>query len=394
MVHDAVQCTSEATLETPSQCTPIHGFMTAQLSSQHQRQLALYKDMTPEQYLLQTIQSYITQNSTNYQTKDLLNITYIGQREMKLQNINPEVLARPISNGVEAQQAYPGSKYVGISVAGIFIAVLLVGLIYSYREDGNGRKKREEEEVEMVMEDLEVVEVKESVDSEDGQAVHGEVNHMDSMVASDGGSVPESPAKLLLNETTLSNESPSSMNPNIQPRDNSSVGLRGRVCSDESPVKMVKSDDASVEMDRFPVSSSNPEVQSNENESADSQQMEPMSSMEEDIPNNDDSVISPPIIADDDSVISPTKIADGENCDSDESFPAPDDTDWDGISNNGLNIDESNPVDANLSPSEATEKMSNTAPFIVENGSSDIDDDSESYEDEDDGDLEGVPKFV
>ena len=338
-------------------------------------------------------------NSTAYLTEELLHVSYIGQRDLKITNIDPEVLARPIANGVEARQAYPGSKYVGISVAGIFIAVLLVGLVYSYREEKRN-DRQELEDVEMVMdEDVEaIIDGKESSDTvEDGQNnAYPDVNHMDSMVASDGGSVQESPAKLLLNESNISNESPSSMNPNVVlSSDNHVVGLRGRVCSDESPVKTSKSDDASVELDTFaPVSSSDPVPQPNNDDgSIDSGPMAPMSSMEEEVPNNDDSVVSPPNIADDDSVSSPTKIANDENSASDESSNVPDDTHWAGIVSNRNDIDEENPVDVNLSPSEATEKMSNTAPFIVENGSSDIDDDHESSEDE--NDSQGlVPKFV
>lgn len=379
-----VDCTLEVTLQTPSVCTPIHGFMTAQLapveSSKRQRYLGKqYRESTPEQYLLSTVESYMVNNQSAYLTDELLHVAYIGERDLKIGNIDPEVLARPIANSADAEEAYPGSKYVGISVAGIFIAVLLVGLIYSYRED---RQKRKAEEVEMDMEDddVEVVDVEESKDVlEECDGAFPVMDNMNSMVASDGGSVQESPAKLLLNESSMSNESsiPPPLDPNV-PTDNL-FGLKGKISSDASMVQSKEdSDDGSAGIDVFDV------PQNDDDESTESQPMESMSIVED--PRDEDSVESSTNSEDVDSA----------SQESDDTPNVANDPNWAGMVNNEPSDAETTPLDVNLSPSEATEKMSNTAPFIVENGSSDIEDGLEGEEevnDEDNG-PDGVPSLV
>ena len=374
-----MDCTSEATLQTPTVCTPIHGFMTAQLapveSSKRQRHLGQYGQSTPEQYLLSTVESYMTNNQSAYLTDELLHVAYIGERDLKIGNIDPEVLARPIANSVDAEEAYPGSKYVGISVAGIFIAVLLVGLIYSYREDR--QKRKEEEEVEMGMEVVDVEESKDVLEECDG--AFPVMDNMNSMVASDGGSVQESPAKLLLNESSTSNESsiPPPHDPNV-PTDNL-FGLKGKISSDASMVQSKENfDDDSADIDVFDV------PQKDDDESTESQPMESMSIVED--PRDEDSVASSANSEDVDSA----------SQESDDTPNVANDPNWAGIVNNEPSDAETTPLDVNLSPSEATEKMSNTAPFIVENGSSDIEDGLESEEEVNDKDngTDGVPSLV
>ena len=150
----SVECTSETKLSTPTTCTPIHGNMTAWLALEEVRRLRRLEkqngNQTPEEYLLKIVQSYMENNQPTYTTDDLLHVTYVGQRDVKISDIDPDVLARPIANELEdgASSSYSASKYVGIGVAGIFIAVLLAGAIYSYRE-GKQRKRESAHDVEM-----------------------------------------------------------------------------------------------------------------------------------------------------------------------------------------------------------------------------------------------------
>jgi hypothetical protein len=286
-----------------------------------------FNDQTPEEFLLDTVQSYMTNNQTSYRTDTLLHVAYVEERNLQINNIDPEVFARPISNVAE-EEAATNSKYVGIGVAGIFIAILLAGLMYTYREERQRRLGQVDNDAEMDMEGGNVqASGKEGNDSsssdslEDGDgAFPTVVNPLDSMAVSDGGSVGSLP-KLLLNESNVSNESsiPPSLDPNV-------------------PKNKDREDDDS-----------------------------PVSSLD---------------IAGDDSI----------SQDSSENSPRSD-PNWAGVVNTGPDDDESHIMDVNLSPSEATEKMSNTAPFIVENGSSDIEDGLESDDEEEDN-PRALPSLV
>lgn len=358
--------------------------MTAHLASSQMKRLrhlakVYYEEetTTPEQYLLSTVESYMNNNQTHYVTDELLHVSYVGERNLKLDNIDPGVLVRPVANTVDVEEAYPGSKYVGIGVAGIFIIVLLAGLIYLYRED---RQTGRDVEMDMEGQDEDDAEVKEDkviVGEEDG-AFPSTLNNMGSMAASDG-----SPAKLLLNESNVSNESsiPPSLDPNV-PTDNL-FGLQGKVCSDEYPEPIPNNDESdSSDIDVFePISPKTSEASKQDDESVESPQIQPMPLTENEVPQDDDSVVSLPNEDDSDSQES-----------SDDTPDAANDPNWAGIVNNR----ESAVEDTNLSPSEATAKMSNnSARFLVENGSSDVEDGSES--DEDDPEKLGsnsLPGFV
>jgi hypothetical protein len=345
-------------------------------SKRPRRQLGQqFNDQTPEEFLLDTVQSYMTNNQTSYRTDTLLHVAYVEERNLQINNIDPEVFARPISNVAE-EEAATNSKYVGIGVAGIFIAILLAGLMYTYREERQRRLGQVDNDAEMDMEGGNVqASGKEGNDSsssdslEDGDgAFPTVVNPLDSMAVSDGGSVGSLP-KLLLNESNISNESsiPPSLDPNV-PTDNL-FGLEGKVCSDEYPVPPSKED----ELDVF---------HSTTMESQPVEQMK-MSSIDENKDReDDDSPVSSLDIAGDDSI----------SQDSSENSPR-NDPNWAGVVNTGPDDDESPIMDVNLSPSEATEKMSNTAPFIVENGSSDIEDGLESDDEEEDN-PRALPSLV
>jgi hypothetical protein len=156
-------------------------------------------------------------------------------------------------------------------------------------------------------------------------------------------------------------------------------GLQGKVFSDEYPEPALKNDDdVSSDIDVFePLSPTTSETLKKDDESDESQQMQPSS----DGPKDDDSAESAPNEADNDSQES-----------SDDTPDVANDPNWAGI----VNHPEVVAGDTNLSPSEATAKMSNSARFLFENGSSDIEDGLEIDEDDDTEKVgrTSLPSFV
>lgn len=352
--------------------------MTAHLVSQRRRHLSKQYGESPEQYLLSTAESYMTNNQSLYLTNELLHVSYVGERDLQLNNIDPGVLARPVANNVEVEQAYPGSRYVGIGVAVVFIGVLWAGLIYSHREDRRGGVE-EEDEMDMEEEEDDDVNAEESENElEEGDGAFPVLKNVNSTAASNGGLIQQSQAKLLLNESNVSDASsvPTSLDPNV-PTDNL-FGLQGKVSSDEYvlPPPKEDTDDNSDDIDVFePNSPTESDSPPKDDESVKSQQIESISSTEE--------------AQDDNSTTASSNAAGGDIASQESSrdeSPA-NDPNWAGVVNKDT---EATSMNVNLSPSEATEKMSNTAPFILENNSSDVEDGLESEDDE----VEGVPSLI
>lgn len=320
-----------------------------------------------EGFLLRTVQTYMEQNQTHYLGNDLLHVEYVGVRDLEITNIDPEVLARPISSE-RAEGNRPSSKYIGIGVAGVFLAVLVGGLVYAYR-----KRDRKVDDVQMDMErgndDAEMREVLSRSSSDDSLHKEGEdgafpsVRNMDSMKA-DAGSV-NPPPDLLPNESTEISVPP--FDPNV-PSDNL-FGLRGRVMSDEyptSPKQVNGSDDDEME----PLSPTNTD---------DSQSLAL-------VPTEDDSQATPIPTSDLDNVSESSlpKISEEEENyhSSDKSLSEEDRI----VSGRVMRVTPGQsyqtPEESDLSPSDATEKMGNTVPFLVNNESSDLEDELDSQDEQ------------
>lgn len=208
-------CTSEVTLEAESKCTPIHGYMTAWVTVEQIRLLRQlgHPATTVEEHeevLLDIVQSYIMQSQTAYLNDNLLHVAYMEPRDLKLNIIDPEVLVRPInpvnSGGDSSSRAK--ALHVGLGVAGAFFAVCVAGMAVVHRRRRQRRqgRTREMNEPDLDMEG-QVIEdgpfgavspqYKPSYDdSEDDGSADGAfptVANMDSMMASDGGSMHGSP---------------------------------------------------------------------------------------------------------------------------------------------------------------------------------------------------------
>ena len=308
--------------------------MTAYLAdeeTQRLRQLSqLSSEQSPEEYLLKTIQSYMENNQTHYATDELLSVSYAGPNTGEIQQNDPEISTRPIdASNIENKEGYPGSKYIGISVASIFIVVLLMGLIYSYREKKRKekeRKTRENDNPEMENRDGDIEAIVGGT-SQDGDDHDDALPPLDSMAATDGDSSvdDDSPAKSLSKDSMMPYES--SLLPPLDlhesPSDDMLYG-KDDESAESQPIDRVFSD---AESQPMVVSEDHPEH------------------------NDDDSNIYPPRLVEEDSI----------SRDSNSSNEV--DTNWGGYADNTLDTTESTNADVNLSPSEATERMGNTAPL-------------------------------
>ena len=152
-------------LDVPSKCTPIHGYMTGWIAKTQQERLRHLIENTKEEQesmLLNTIESFIQHNQTSYITADsstsgnndlLLHVAYVGERNLSISSIDPEVLARPKidSNKVAMDADDNGglnSGYIGLTVAAAFLIIIAVligaGLVHRQR-----RRNRQHDEPEM-----------------------------------------------------------------------------------------------------------------------------------------------------------------------------------------------------------------------------------------------------
>ncbi|KAL3795891.1 hypothetical protein HJC23_002162 [Cyclotella cryptica] len=309
------------------------------------RQLSLESNsdyQTPEKYLLSTIQSYIEENQTSYLTDNLLEVAFVGERDFELNDTDQDILIRPVTPQADTEAANNiSSKYIGIGIGSVFFAILLAGLVFSYYQNKQSERNLEEN-VEMDMEagnresnyDVKRPESssKSSGSFKDEDGAFPSVNNIQSMVASDGGSIQDSPPKLLLKESDVSHDSSiwTSLDPNIPTED--IFGLRGKVCSDEYPVTQQKKEEL-----------------------------------------NDSQTIAPPRIMNNDNG---DQHGDAYSSGSGSDEP--------------LNVEPSR-EDDNMSPSEDTEKMGNTAPFLVEDAHSAIEeDDISSLDSHVNVDIEGL----
>ena len=146
-------CTSSPpTMDMPSKCIPIRGFMTAWITEAQQTRLLRHLATTTteeehEEMLLGIIESYIEQNQTSYLTNNdansnandqLLHVSYVGERTLSIGMINPDVLARPVPSGnkvVNLEDDNGGFKagYIGIATAAVLLAFVAIGAVWVRR---------------------------------------------------------------------------------------------------------------------------------------------------------------------------------------------------------------------------------------------------------------------
>jgi len=81
---DLGRCTSVATLDAPSECSPVLGAMTVWITDVQRRRLRQLVDgeEQTEAMLLDTIETYIEENQASYLNDELLHVAYIGQRNL------------------------------------------------------------------------------------------------------------------------------------------------------------------------------------------------------------------------------------------------------------------------------------------------------------------------
>eukprot|EP00571_Detonula_confervacea_P015749 CAMPEP_0172297760 /NCGR_PEP_ID=MMETSP1058-20130122/668_1 /TAXON_ID=83371 /ORGANISM="Detonula confervacea, Strain CCMP 353" /LENGTH=574 /DNA_ID=CAMNT_0013006949 /DNA_START=96 /DNA_END=1820 /DNA_ORIENTATION=- len=147
---ELLECTSSVTLGTPSECSPIHGAMTAWITSAQQQRLRQLVDTDSkeeqEAMLLNTVQSYIEQNQDSYLNDDLLHVAYIGQRNLTVGDVKTPDPVR----GTEQIDMNPSQKagmtagFIGLTVAAVVLAMVAVGAAWTYRRRHRRRNQVDE----------------------------------------------------------------------------------------------------------------------------------------------------------------------------------------------------------------------------------------------------------
>eukprot|EP00579_Thalassiosira_antarctica_P008638 CAMPEP_0201884712 /NCGR_PEP_ID=MMETSP0902-20130614/17511_1 /ASSEMBLY_ACC=CAM_ASM_000551 /TAXON_ID=420261 /ORGANISM="Thalassiosira antarctica, Strain CCMP982" /LENGTH=680 /DNA_ID=CAMNT_0048413719 /DNA_START=114 /DNA_END=2156 /DNA_ORIENTATION=- len=142
---DLLNCTSSATLDTPSKCSPIIGAMTVWMTNAQQRHLRQLVDTDSkeeqEAMLFDTVQSYIEQNEESYLNDELLHVAYIGQRNLTTvgdTNIDGAQETIDMDAGDDGGLKNP---LIALAAVGVFLALVIFGAAWVYRR----RRQREAE---------------------------------------------------------------------------------------------------------------------------------------------------------------------------------------------------------------------------------------------------------
>mmetsp|Transcript_24578 Transcript_24578/g.50601 ORF Transcript_24578/g.50601 Transcript_24578/m.50601 type:complete len:789 (+) Transcript_24578:2-2368(+) len=157
-----LRCTSTVELDLLHKCTPVHGFLTAWFnSSQQQRLRRGLMSGDKEDMLLTIIENYIKQNKTDYLTADansnstnqLYHVELVGEREISIGMINPEVLARPVpqeSKVAIGNEDNGGFKagIIGIASAAALLVIIAIGVVWTTRHKRSRRARQDDDEAE------------------------------------------------------------------------------------------------------------------------------------------------------------------------------------------------------------------------------------------------------
>mmetsp|Transcript_5789 Transcript_5789/g.12662 ORF Transcript_5789/g.12662 Transcript_5789/m.12662 type:complete len:690 (+) Transcript_5789:166-2235(+) len=151
-----VNCTSSATLDTPSKCSPILGAMTVWVTKAQQRHLRQLVDTgtdSQEEMILTTVETYIKENEASYINDELLHVAYVGQRNLTTTGgSNPDLIVNGAQGTTQPDVGNTGKDFtpliIGMATCGGIIVLLLLGAAWYRRR----RSIQEAEDIDFMQE--------------------------------------------------------------------------------------------------------------------------------------------------------------------------------------------------------------------------------------------------